>query len=130
MRHIAIYKDYLLEREEPLQEIKPNRYVYHTSNPIYRESIAREGLVPKGRSESWLSTTRIEGKVIFAVNSNEEDYIWNSTYDDDIYRIDTSSLDNKWYQDPNFSDGIHMVTREAIPKQALELIHRGTGKSH
>jgi len=130
MRHIVIYKDFLLESRDSLKEITPNRYVYHTSNPIYREGIAREGLKPKGRSESWLTTTPIRGSVIFAVNSNDEEYLWNSTYDDDIYMIDTASLDNKWYQDPNFNDGIHMVTYEAIPQQALELIHRGTGVSH
>lgn len=129
MRHVAEYKSFLIESTSTL-EIEPNRYVYHTSNPIFRDKIAREGLTPKGRSESWLTTTRIEGKVIFAVNSNEEDYIWNSTYDDDIYRIDTASLDNKWYQDPNFEDGIHIITYESIPKEALELLHKGTGNSH
>jgi hypothetical protein len=130
MRHIAMYKEFLLESIDSLKEIVPNRYVYHTSNPIYRERISREGLLPKGRSESWLTTTAIRGKVIFAVNSNDKEYVWNSTYDDDIYRIDTFSLDNKWYQDPNFEDGIHMVTFQAIPSQALELLHKGTGRSH
>lgn len=130
MRHIEAYQDYLNESRSHLVEVKPDRYVYHTSNPIYREKIAREGLTPKGRSETWLSDTAISGKVIFAVNTNKADYVWDSTYDDDIYRIDTGSLGNKWYHDPNFSsDGIHMITFEAIPKDALELTYKGSGNS-
>lgn len=75
-----------------LVEVIPNRYVYHTSNPIFRDKISKEGLIPKGKSESWLSDTKIDGKVIFAVNSDDKEDWWDSGYDDDIYRIDTSKL--------------------------------------
>lgn len=130
MRHVTEYKRFLIESTSTLEEIKPNRYVYHTSNPVFRDKIAREGLTPQGRSESWLTATSITGKVIFAVNSNKREYVWDSTYDDDLYKIDTELLDNKWYQDPNFADGIHMITYEPIPKEALELLHKGTGNSY
>lgn len=109
-------------------EVIPNRYVYHTSNPHFRDKIAKEGLIPKGKSESWLSDTKIGGKVIFVVNSNDE-YVWDSTYDDDVYRIDTNGLGNKWYNDPNFGrDGIHLVTFDSIPVSAIELVYSGSGK--
>lgn len=109
-------------------EVIPNRYVYHTSNPHFRDKIAKEGLIPKGKSESWLSDTKIDGKVIFVVNSNDE-YVWDSTYDDDVYRIDTNGLGNKWYNDPNFGrDGIHLITFDSIPVSAIELVYSGSGK--
>jgi len=121
--------DFLNENKNShLIEILPNKYVYHTSNPIFRDKISEEGLIPKGKSESWLSDTEIEGEVIFAVNSSQDKYMWNSTYDDDIYKIDTTNLKNKWYQDPNFeSDGLHIITFDKIPLDAIKIIYKGTG---
>lgn len=121
----------LLEKvTEDLIQVQPNRFVYHTSNPIFREKISFKGLTPKGRSEAWLSYTKIEGEVIFAVNSNDKKDWWNSTYDDDIYRIDTTNLTNKWYNDPNFGvNDKRIITFEPIPKSAIQLIYKGTGES-
>lgn len=127
----SIIRQYLTEsyNNPHLMEVKPNKYVYHTSNPIFRDKIAEHGLIPKGKSESWLEDTKIEGKVIFAVNSNDRNYMWDSTYDDDIYRINTSKLNNTWYNDPNFDeDGIHIITFESIPRNAIKLIYKGTGE--
>jgi len=113
-------------KKNHLVEVKPNKYVYHTSNPIFRNIISKEGLMPQGKSESWLSNTKIDGKVIFVVNDNEENYRFDSTYDDDIYRIDTSKLNNKWYNDPNFeSDGLHLITFDKIPLSSIKLIYKG-----
>ena len=109
-----------------LVEVTPNKYVYHTSNPFFRDKISKEGLLPKGKSETWLSDTKIDGEVIFAVNSNKEKYVWDSTYDDDIYRIDTTKLNNKWYNDPNFNDGLHLITFDKIPLNAIKLIYKGS----
>ena len=107
-------------------KVIPNKYVYHTSNPVFRDKISKEGLIPKGKSETWLSDTNIDGKVIFVVNSNKEDYRFDSTYDDDIYRIDTTKLNNKWYNDPNFDDGLHLITFDKIPLNAIKLIYKGS----
>jgi len=107
--------------------VKPLKYLYHTSNPYYRDKISKEGLIPKGKSPAWLSDTEINGKVIFAINSKSRVARWDSTYDDDIYKIDTSILDNKWFNDPNFNDGIHIITFEHIPLNAIELIYKGNG---
>jgi hypothetical protein len=110
-----------------LVEVTPNKYVYHTSNPIFRDKISKEGLIPKGKSESWLSDTKIDGKVIFVVNSNKKKYFFDSTYDDDIYQIDTTKLNNKWYNDPNFgSDELHLITFENIPLNSIKLIYKGS----
>jgi hypothetical protein len=111
-----------------LVEVIPNRYVYHTSNPIFRKNISKEGFIPKGNSENWLSDTKIDGKVIFAVNSDNQKDWWSSEYDDDIYRIDTTNLDNKWYNDPNFElDAKRVITFENIALDSSELVYKGTG---
>jgi hypothetical protein len=132
-----------------LTPIKVGRFVYHKSNPIFRKMIKKQGLIPKGKSETWLSDTKINGKVIFATNSINKDDWFDSTYDDDIYQIDTSKLKNKWYNDPNFTkkeDWIeynakkfrlpqndnsykHVITFEPIPASAIKLIYQGTGNS-
>jgi hypothetical protein len=121
-------KEFLNENQNThLVEVKPNKYVYHTSNPIFRDNISKEGLIPKGKSESWLSDTKIDGKVIFAVNSDDKDDWWNSTYDDDIYRIDTTKLKNRWYVDPNFNlEDNRIITFENIPVNSIKLIYKGS----
>lgn len=112
-----------------LIKVSPNKYMYHTSNPIFRDKISKEGLIPKGKSESWLSDTKIIGDVIFAVNSDNKEEWWDSTFDDDIYQIDTSKLNNTWYNDPNFDvEDNRVITFANIPLGAIKLIYRGTGK--
>lgn len=111
-----------------LISIIPNRFVYHTSNPIFRQQIKEVGLIPKGKSESWLSDTPTEGKVIFATNSDSKEDWFDSTYDDDIYKIDTSTLNNQWYLDPNFGteNNQHIITFEPIPLDVIKLIYKGS----
>lgn len=129
MRRIKSFK--MFESADGLIEAFPGRYVFHTSNPIFRDSISREGLVPKGKSEAWLSNTKIAGKAIFAVDSERQEDAWESGYDDDIYRIDTDGLSNRWYYDPNFGEGSdRIVTFDPIPKDRVELVHSGTGKAY
>ena len=72
-------REYLNEnKNNHLVEVIPNKYVYHTSNPVFRDKISKEGLIPKGKSETWLSDTNIDGKVIFAVNSDDKEDWWDS----------------------------------------------------
>lgn len=104
--------------------------IYHKSNPIFRDAIKKQGLIPKGKSEAWLSDTNINGKVIFASNSSDEDDWFDSTYDDDIYQIDTTKINNKWFKDPNFDDDAYVITFEPIPKSALKLIYKGSGEEY
>lgn len=111
-----------------LIEVKPIKYLYHTSNPIFRDKILKEGLITKGKSATWLSDTNIKGKVIFAVNSGNKNDFWDSTYDDDIYKIDTSKIKNKWFNDPNFElKDNRIITFDNIPINSIELIYKGTG---
>lgn len=108
----------------------PNKCIYHTSNPIFRDKISKEGLIVKGNSEAWLSDTNIDGKVIFAVNSDNKKDWWDSTYDDDIYEIDTTNLNNDWYKDPNFDlEHNRIITFENIPPNSIRLIYKGSGSN-
>ena len=62
------------------------------------------------------------------VNSDNKKDWWDSTYDDDIYEIDTTNLNNKWYNDPNFDlEDKRIITFENIPLNSIKLIHTGTG---
>lgn len=112
-----------------LVPVSTNQYVYHKSNPIFRKQIEEMGLIPKGKSETWLSDTPIEGKVIFATNSDNEKDWFDSPYDDDIYRIDTTKINNTWYKDPNFPEenSKHIITFDHIPTHVIEIIYKGTG---
>ena len=122
MKYLKLYEGF----NKNLIEVKPNTYVYHTSNPIFRDIISKEGLITKGKSDTWLSDTKIDGKVIFAVNSDIKTDWFDSTYDDDIYKINTSKLSNKWYNDPNFNiDEKRIITFEGIPFNSIELIYKG-----
>jgi hypothetical protein len=47
-----------------------------------------------------------------------------------MYRIDTTNLENTWYNDPNFKiQDKRIITFEVIPLSAIELIYKGTGES-
>jgi hypothetical protein len=122
------FKQFMNEnKKNHLVEVIPNKYVYHTSNPIFRDKISKEGLTPKSKGETWLSNTNIDGEVIFAVNSDDKEDWWDSTYDDDIYKIDTTNLNNKWYNDPNFDlEDKRIITFEKIPLNSIKLIYKGT----
>lgn len=135
MDKLKTYNQFNDRYNSKLIEVIPNRYVYHTSNPIFRDKISEEGLIPKPKSESWLSDTKINGQVIFVVNSDDKKDWWDSTYDDDIYQIDTKNLKNKWYKDPNFINGLYkseypaIITFDKIPYNSIKLIYKGTGES-
>ena len=67
---------------------------------------------------------------IFATNSSNKRAWFDSTYDDDVWEIDTTKIPNvKWYKDRHYeSRSKHIVTFENIPRDAIKLIHEGSGK--
>lgn len=131
MKYVKTFENYLNEGNANLVEVKPNKNLYHSSNPMFRDKIAKEGLVPQGKSDAWLSDTKIDGEVIFAVNSDNKKDWWDSTYDDDMYQIDTTGLNNTWYNDPNFNvQDKRIITFEAIPPKAIKLVYKGNGESN
>lgn len=113
---------------ENLTPIDTDRFVFHKSNPIFRDIIEKVGLIPQ-KGEQWLSDTPIDNKAIFATNSDDPKDWFDSTYDDDVYLIDTTKIENLWYHDTNFSskENKHILTFDGIPRNAIKLIHKGTG---
>lgn len=111
---------------------KPGRYVYHISNPYWRESILNEGLkVIAGDCYTMYVGEDVECQpAIFATDSDNPKEFFYSTYDDDIWKIDTKCAKVKWFEDKHYHKlrTKHIVTFENIPLNCIELIHEGTGK--
>ncbi len=114
------------------KEITPNRIVIHKSNPKFRDIISNEGL--KVRAGECYKIYAGYGEkcipAIFATNSINKRASFDSTYDDDVWEIDTEMIpDVKWYKDKHYeSRSKHIVTFENIPADAITLKHEGTGK--
>jgi hypothetical protein len=115
------------------KEIIPNTIVVHKSNPIFRDNIMSEGLKVKD-GECYKIYVGYGTKckpAIFATNSINERAWFDSTYDDDIWEINTEMIpDVKWYKDRHFeSIKKHIVTFQNIPSEALTLKYEGSGRS-
>ena len=113
-------------------EIIPNRIIVHKSNPMFRDNIMSEGLKAKA-GECYRIYVGYGTKckpAIFATNSTNKRAWFDSTYDDDIWFIDTTKIpDVKWFKDRHFeSTKKHIVTFDNIPPEALTLKYEGTGK--
>ena len=113
------------------KEITPNNIVIHKSNPVWRENILKTGLqVSAGECYKTYVGYGVKCKpAIFATNSTNKRAWFDSTYDDDIWEINTEMIpDVKWYKDRHFeSRSKHIVTFQDIPKEALTLKYEGTG---
>ena len=115
------------------KEITPNRIVIHKSSPVWRESILRIGLEVSA-GDCYTTYVGYGEKcipAIFATNSTNKRAWFDSTYNDDVWAINTNLIPNiKWYKDRHFeSSKKHIVTFDNIPPEAIELIHEGNGRS-
>lgn len=100
--------------------------LYHKSNPAYRDSILENGLIPS-IGNSYREMGGIVPKV-FAYNSNDPN-LYDSTWDDDIYEIDVSNLEQDFFIDSLYeNDTRYLCTLLPIPATALILIYQGTGE--
>lgn len=127
------YDEELNENYSPAgKEITPNNIVIHKSNPVWRENILKTGLQVSA-GECYKTYAGYGEKcvpAIFATNSTNKRSWFDSTYDDDVWEINTEIIpDVKWYKDRHFeSNKKHIVTFENIPADAITLKHEGTGK--
>lgn len=116
--------------------VQVGQFLYHKSPPCYRPLIQNKGLEPNV-GDSYSCYVFGDGyeeaeeckPAIFATNSELKKDWFDSTYDDDIWQIDTSKIKNKWFVDNHYKNLKHVVTFENIPPQALKLIYKGTGNS-
>jgi hypothetical protein len=125
----------LQEQRVKGEEITPGRYVVHSSNPSNRENILTTGLqVSLGECYLIYANSNYGEDeecvpAIFATDSLKKKDMFDSTYDDDIWVIDTERANVHWYKDSHFDGGDtkHIVTFEDIPADAIRLIYKGTG---
>lgn len=119
------------------KEIIPLPYVYHCSPVKNRESIKKNGLIPKGLEDStyWSAISRLSyPPMIFATNASKGENgkidVWRDDDNWDIWRIDTEKLPNKWWVDLNFfgSETNYIMTFEPIPPKFLTLARKGKKK--
>jgi hypothetical protein len=114
------------------KEITPKEKVYHQSNPMFRNKIEEQGL--KVRAGECYKIYAGYGEkcipAIFATNTSNKRAWFDSSYDDDVWEIDTTKTPNvKWYKDRHYeSRSKHIVTFENIPRDAIKLIYEGSGK--
>jgi hypothetical protein len=114
------------------KEITPNNIVVHKSNPLSRDKILEQGL--KVRAGECYKTYAGYGEkcipAIFATNSTNKRAWFDSTYDDDVWQIDTTMIPEvKWFKDRHYeSRSKHIVTFQDIPVEAITLIYEGSGK--
>jgi hypothetical protein len=126
----------LYENYDPSgDEYTPSEFVVHKSNPIWRENIELTGLQTYvGDCYQQHVGGDVECKPsIFATDSLDEEQMFDSTYDDDIWIIDTECAGVTWYKDKHFEGGdykYHIVTFDDILPDCLKLMHKGTGKSN
>jgi hypothetical protein len=114
------------------KEITPNKIVIHKSNPKFRDKIIEQGLkVRAGECYKIYAGYGTKCKpAIFATNSTNKRAWFDSTYDDDVWEIDTTMMPEiKWFKDRHYeSSKKHIVTFQDIPKEAIKLIYEGSGK--
>jgi hypothetical protein len=115
------------------KEITPNEIVVHKSNPIFRDKILEQGL--RARAGECYRIYAGYGEkcipAIFATNTTNKRAWFDSTYDDDVWFINTTKIpDVKWFKDRHYeSKSKHIVTFRDIPKEAITLKYEGTGSS-
>ena len=116
-------------------EHTPGKFIVHKSNPVWRDNIELTGLqVSVGDCYQQHVGGDEECKPsIFATDSLDKEQMFDSTYDDDIWIINTECAEVTWYKDRHFDNGDykhHIVTFENISPECLRLLHKGTGKSY
>jgi len=118
------------------EPIKPNRIVYHVSDPNNRVGISQKGIEARvGDSYSSWSGGKKAIPAVFATNSNLKDVTGGANnFGADVWAIDTTKTNNQWYEDKHFAmfkdwgmSNPHIVTFENIPKESVFLAHKVAG---
>lgn len=108
--------------------IIPPKYVYHTTSPKNRQKFLKNGIEPRAFEDgNWtLEGTGLGyGPSIFV---SFEEGKWSGPFRDaDTWKIDTTVIPNKWYEDLNtvhLSDKAEAMTFDPIPPEAIELVKK------
>jgi len=127
MKYLRRYNESFNKHQGDVYNYDDTSFFYHKSNPMFRNLIEKEGLKPmKGDSYSIHSPEDSATPAIF-MYFGDMDY-YDSTYDDDIWKVSCKGLDNKIYIDNEVGTSA-VITYEAIPRSNMELVYKGTGKA-
>lgn len=118
-------------RKKPVLETTAvnGKYLYHRSNPVFRDAIKAEGLKPMvGESyELWWEDEYPGKKPEPAIFMHDNTGLYDPGHDDDLIRIDVSMLDLSHLKpDPTLPDSCYMYDLP-IPPEALTFMYEGTG---
>jgi len=105
------------------------QYLYHKSSVINRESILCGGLKPQVGTSYFCHWNCKKGLKPLVFLYDKEIIEYDTTYDDDIYQIDTLQLDKRGFElDPD-EGMIGCFTYDAeIPCSFCKIIYKGTGE--
>lgn len=104
-------------------------YLYHKSPRAFRKSILANGLLPKvGDSYQchYASEENLQPLIFLYDHNTIDGGEYDSTYDDDIYRINTSYLDKELLNDDPAGMNGCFTYPEPIPSEALTLVYEGS----
>lgn len=109
------------------------KFLYHRSNPIFRDKIEKEGLVPQiGESyELHWQDTLSDKEIIPRIFLFDSSQLYSSTYDDDLVQVDVATLDLTHLTadpDPELNTYCYMYDK-IIPPTAIKFLYKGTGES-
>jgi hypothetical protein len=130
MKNLLTFTEFVNENKHKGKRMFP-KIVYHKSPPSVRKNIQKDGLkVMKGDSYMCHSPEESCPPAIFGYFGDIDYY--DSTWDDDIWEIDTKKIPEiEWFLDKEVGMAIQsaVVTYQNIPKDAIKLIYKGSGKS-
>ena len=106
--------------------------LYHKSPSSCRKSILKNGLIPSvgdSYKAHWDHRDDLTPYVFLYDHNTIKDGEYDSTYDDDIYSIDTKQLDLKHLKkDPDSGMRGCFVYDSIIPASAIKLVYKGSKK--
>lgn len=144
------YKSYIItasNKEEAIRSIiskklklpnldKPitKKFLFHRTPPSIREKISKQGLIPQvGDSYKWHWEESYKPNQLPKCVFLTQGWIYDTTYDDDIWAVDVSKLNSKYiFKDPDQYIGSNdkcVVYTKKIPVSALKLVYEGSGKA-
>lgn len=111
------------------KRVKPRQFVYHSTTAKNRADILEKGLICSDSSKNWGTGQIYYDPAIFVVNNKKDYMLYYHTFDYDIWQIDTTKCNNKWYIDFNLHNEhdilqTYLMTYEDIPKDAIRLIDK------